>query len=91
MEENSELKISLENRRDLHSKEERLNFVIYMYKQSKKSYISWIEFKKYYNNYFKENIDEAEIQSTLIELYSYDYIIICETRTENKYWYKYSG
>lgn len=91
MEENSELKISLENRRDLHSKEERLNFVIYMYKQSKKSYISWIEFKKYYNNYFKENIDEAEIQSTLIELYSYDYIIICENRNINKNWDKYLG
>lgn len=91
MEENSELKVSLENRRDLHSKEERLNFVIYMYKQNKKTYISWIEFKNYYNNYFKENIDEAAIQSTLIELYFYDYIIICENRNEHKYLDKYLG
>lgn len=91
MEENSELKISLENRRDLHSKEERLNFVIYMYKQNKKTYISWIEFKKYYNNYFKKNIDEAAIQSTLIELYFYDYIKICENRNEHKYLDKYLG
>ena len=90
MEKNSELKISLENIRNLHSKEEQLNFVIYMYNQNKETYISWTEFKNYYNTYFKKNIDETAIQSTLIELYFNNYIIICKNKNENKYFDKYS-